>query len=67
VHYEDFHQAFAADLSDAHDWLNKDEEVFRYQNLTKVKIAQAEEDDSSEEMRKMRRKKKHGQSSNFQK
>jgi hypothetical protein len=57
VQYEDFHGAFVADLSGVHDWLNKDEEDFRYQNLTKEKIAQqAEENDSSEEMRKMRRR-----------
>jgi hypothetical protein len=53
VHYEDFHGAVVADLSSVHDWLNKDEEAFRYQNLTKEKTAQqAEEDDSNEEMRR---------------
>jgi hypothetical protein len=60
VHYEDFHGTFVADLSGVHNWLNKDQEDFRYQNLTKENIEQqGEEDDSSEEMRKMRRKKKH--------
>jgi hypothetical protein len=44
---EGFHGAFGAVLSDAHDWLSKDEDC-KYQNLTEEETAQAEEDGSSE-------------------
>jgi hypothetical protein len=37
---EDFHGAFGADPSYVHDWLNKDEVDFRYQNLTEEETAQ---------------------------
>jgi hypothetical protein len=49
-YYENFHGAFRADQSDVHNWLNKDEEDFGYQNLNEEETAQqAEEDDSGEE------------------
>jgi hypothetical protein len=58
---EQLHEAFRADPSDVYDCLNKDEEDFRYQNLTKEKISQAKDESSSEE----NEKKKHVYRSNF--
>jgi hypothetical protein len=57
------HGAFGADPSDVYDCLNKDEESFRYQNLTEEEISQAKEEISSEKGEK----KKHVHSSNFHK
>jgi hypothetical protein len=57
---DDFHEAFGAGLSDVHNWLNKVEGGFRFQNHIKEELTQQAEEDEEDE-------KKHVQSSNFQK
>lgn len=44
-----FSWSFGADQSDVHDWLNKDEEDFGYQNLNEEEIAQQAEEDEEDE------------------
>jgi hypothetical protein len=48
---DDFHGSPGAAPSDARDWLNKDEKLFGYQNLTGEEIAQQAEEDEENKIK----------------